>query len=81
MSTAFVATLCCAAELDLHNGPEFSATPVKSDRSAINVFRRCQLPATRGDSLANSFLHFGANTCGSFAVAQVQHAEILHHLN
>ena len=67
------------AKLDLHNGPSFRPllSRVIVRRSTYFAAVNCLPPEATSGEL---FLHFWANTCGSFAVAQVQHAENLHHL-
>ena len=71
--------LCCAAKLDLHNRPSFRPLPSRTIgwRSTYFAAVNCLPPEAKSGEL---FLHFRANTCGSFAVAQVQHAENLHRL-
>ena len=55
----FLQVLCLCRQTPLAQSTEFSAAPVKNDRSAINTCRRCQLAATSLE-VSRTLFHLGS---------------------
>ena len=66
LRTSIVQILCLCRRTRIQQSSRLSLAPVKNDRSAIVVCRRCQLAATSLEVSRTLLLHLGSPNAGSF---------------